>query len=156
MDQKQDLQGTAWNSPRKYGDFLMSKQLKVDDPTYAMLAELSKKHSMNPTAVLESLVAVMYQQMKRTGRKVLWVQFQQINELTDPNEVKDVFRSRREKRERYAAVEPTGGQDFLANPPAGPNERQDHSDALQRFRGQNNATNNRLDYLHQTRWNEGN
>ena len=42
MDQKQDLQGTAWNSPRKYGDFLMSKQLKVDDPTYAMLAELSK------------------------------------------------------------------------------------------------------------------
>ena len=156
MDQKQDLQGTAWNSPRKYGDFLMSKQLKVDDPTYAMLAELSKKHSMNPTAVLESLVAVMYQQMKRTGRKVLWVQFQQINELTDPNEVKDVFRSRREKRERYAAVEPTGGQDFLADPPAGPNERQDHSDALQRFCGQNNATNNGLDYLHQTRWNEGN
>ena len=50
----------------------MSKQLmKVDDPTYAMLAELSKKHSMNPTAVLEGLVAVMYQQMKRTGRKVL-------------------------------------------------------------------------------------
>ena len=49
----------------------MSKQLKVDDPTYAMLAELSKKHFMNPTAVLESLVAVMYQQMKRTGRKVL-------------------------------------------------------------------------------------
>ena len=64
MDQKQDLQGTAWNSPRKYGGFLMSKQLmKVDDPTYAMLAELSKKHSMNPTAVLESLVAVMYQHM---------------------------------------------------------------------------------------------
>ena len=49
----------------------MSKQQKVDDPTYAVLAELSKKHSMNPTAVLESLVAVMYQQMKRTGRKVL-------------------------------------------------------------------------------------
>ena len=75
------------------------------------------------------------------------MQFQQINELTDPNDVKDVFRSRREKRERYAAVEPTGGQDFLADPPEGPNERQDHSDALQYFCGQNNATNNGLEYL---------
>lgn len=71
MGQKQDLQGTASDSPIKYSDSLMSKQLKVDDPTYAMLAELSKKHSMNPTLVLESLVAMMYQQMKRTGRKVL-------------------------------------------------------------------------------------
>ena len=49
----------------------MSKQVKVDDPTNSMLLELSKKHSMTPTAVLESLVAMMYQQMKRTGKKVL-------------------------------------------------------------------------------------
>jgi hypothetical protein len=49
----------------------MSKQVKVDDPTNSMLLELSKKHSMTPTAVLESLVATMYQQMKRTGKKVL-------------------------------------------------------------------------------------
>lgn len=49
----------------------MSKQVKVDDPTNSMLLELSKKHAMTPTAVLESLVAMMYQQMKRTGKKVL-------------------------------------------------------------------------------------
>ena len=147
MDQKQDLQGTAWNSPRKCGDFLMSKQLKIDDPTYAMLAELSKKHSMNPTAVLEGLVAVMYQQMKRTGRKVLWVQFQQINELTDPIAVKDVFRSKWKKHERHASVEPTYWKGFLADPPWSFQARQDHSDALQYFCGQNNATNNGLEYL---------
>ena len=48
----------------------MSKQLKVDDPTYSMLAALSRKHSMNPIAVLETLVSMTYQQMKRTGKKV--------------------------------------------------------------------------------------
>ena len=44
------------------------------------------------------------------------MQFQQINGLTEQNEVKDVFRSRREKRKRYASVEPIskgGGKSFV-------------------------------------------
>ena len=39
----------------------MSKQLKVDEPSYIMSEKLSKMHSINPTAVFEVLVAMMYQ-----------------------------------------------------------------------------------------------
>jgi len=46
------------------------KNLSVDDPTYSMLVELSKKHLSKPAAVLERLVLMAYNEMKKTGRKV--------------------------------------------------------------------------------------
>ena len=48
------------------------------------------------------------------------MRFQQINQLTDPNEVKDVFRIGRGKCKRYASVEPTYWKGFLQTHPQDP------------------------------------
>lgn len=45
--------------------------VKLDSPTYSMLEELVKKHSMKNNEVFESLIISAYNQMKRSGRKVL-------------------------------------------------------------------------------------
>lgn len=47
------------------------RSIQVDAATYEMLAALSRKHSMNPSQIVETLAMPAYQQMKKTGRKVL-------------------------------------------------------------------------------------
>jgi hypothetical protein len=47
------------------------KNLQVEDVTYMMLAEISKKHSMKPTAIMDELVNRTYNEMKQRNRKVL-------------------------------------------------------------------------------------
>tara|TARA_B100000287_G_scaffold371470_1_gene369547 strand:- start:590 stop:736 length:147 start_codon:yes stop_codon:yes gene_type:complete len=47
------------------------KTLQVDDTVNSMLVDIGKKHNKKPKEVLESLIYNTYDQMKRTGRKVL-------------------------------------------------------------------------------------
>jgi len=47
------------------------KTLQVDDTLNSMLVDIGKKHNKKPKEVLESLIYSTYDQMKRTGRKVL-------------------------------------------------------------------------------------
>mgnify|MGYP001349165321 FL=1 len=47
------------------------KTLQIDDTVNSMLVDIGKKHNKKPKEVLESLIYNTYDQMKRTGRKVL-------------------------------------------------------------------------------------
>ena len=47
------------------------KTLQIDDTVNSMLVDIGKKHNKKPKEVLESLIYSTYDQMKRTGRKVL-------------------------------------------------------------------------------------
>lgn len=50
---------------------MKSVNVKLESPTYSMLEELVKKHSMKNNEVFESLIISAYNQMKRSGRRVL-------------------------------------------------------------------------------------
>ena len=50
---------------------MKSVNVKLESPTYSMLEELVKKHSMKNNEVFVSLIISAYNQMKRSGRRVL-------------------------------------------------------------------------------------
>ena len=47
------------------------KTIQVDDTTFSMIQDLSKKHGLNPKSLVEKVIYPLHAQMKKTGRKVL-------------------------------------------------------------------------------------